>query len=48
MEIPPDILESVDPIFYSDPMAAVLKAIAMGDTPIGRLGYFDSISSTRP
>lgn len=29
LEIPPDILERVDPLFYSDPMAAVLKAIDM-------------------
>lgn len=30
MEVPPDIVESVDPIFYSDPMAAVMKIIAGG------------------
>jgi ATP-dependent Lon protease len=30
MEIPPDILERVDPIFYSEPLAAALKALGMG------------------
>jgi len=30
MDVPPDILEKVDPIFYSDPLAAALKAIGMG------------------
>ena len=30
MEVPPDILERVDPIFYSEPLAAALKALAMG------------------
>jgi len=29
LEIPPDILESVDPIFYSEPIAAALKAIGI-------------------
>ena len=29
MEIPPDILERVDPIFYSEPLAAALKALGM-------------------
>ena len=27
LEVPPEIIERVDPIFYSDPMAAVLKSI---------------------
>jgi len=30
LEVPPDILESVDPIFYSEPLAAALKALGMG------------------
>jgi len=30
MEVPPDILERVDPIFYSEPLAAALKALGMG------------------
>ena len=30
MEIPPDILERVDPIFYSEPLAAALKALGVG------------------
>lgn len=30
MEIPPDILERVDPIFYSEPLAAALKALELG------------------
>ena len=29
LEIPPDILENVDPIFYSDPLQAALKAIGI-------------------
>lgn len=29
MEIPPDILENVDPIFYSEPIQAALKALEM-------------------
>jgi ATP-dependent Lon protease len=29
MDVPPDILERVDPIFYSDPLAAALKALGM-------------------
>ena len=29
LEIPPDVLERVDPIFYSDPLAAALKALGM-------------------
>jgi ATP-dependent Lon protease len=29
LEVPPDILESVDPIFYSEPLAAALKALGM-------------------
>ncbi|MCX6031791.1 MAG: hypothetical protein NT169_21130 [Chloroflexi bacterium] len=27
---PPDILERVDPIFYSEPLAAALKALGIG------------------
>jgi len=27
LEVPPDILENVDPIFYSEPLAAALKAL---------------------
>lgn len=30
LEIPPDILERVDPIFYSEPLAAALKALGLG------------------
>ena len=30
MEVPPDVLEKVDPIFYSEPLAAALKALGMG------------------
>ncbi|MBN1136076.1 MAG: protease Lon-related BREX system protein BrxL [Anaerolineae bacterium] len=30
MEVPPDIIEKVDPIFYSEPLAAALKALGMG------------------
>ncbi len=30
LEIPPDVLEKVDPIFYSDPFSAALKAIGAG------------------
>lgn len=30
LEVPPDILESVDPIFYSEPLTAALKALGMG------------------
>ena len=30
LEIPPDILERVDPIFYSEPLAAAMKALGMG------------------
>jgi len=30
MEVPPDVLEQVDPIFYSEPLAAALKALGMG------------------
>jgi ATP-dependent Lon protease len=29
LEIPPDILERVDPIFYSEPLAAALKALGI-------------------
>ncbi len=29
LEVPPDVLERVDPIFYSDPLAAALKALGM-------------------
>ncbi len=29
MEVPPDVLERVDPIFYSEPLAAALKALGM-------------------
>jgi len=29
MEVPPDLLERVDPIFYSDPVAAALKALGI-------------------
>jgi ATP-dependent Lon protease len=27
LEVPGDLIETVDPIFYSDPMSAALKAI---------------------
>jgi ATP-dependent Lon protease len=30
LEVPGDLLERVDPIFYSDPLTAALKAIGMG------------------
>lgn len=30
LEVPPDILERVDPIFYSEPLAAALKALGIG------------------
>jgi len=30
LEVPPDVLESVDPIFYSEPLAAAMKALGMG------------------
>ena len=30
MEVPPDMLERVDMIFYSEPLAAALKALGMG------------------
>ena len=30
VEVAPDILERVDPIFYSDPLAAALKSLGMG------------------
>ncbi|MBC7250398.1 MAG: protease Lon-related BREX system protein BrxL [Anaerolineae bacterium] len=30
MEVPPDVLERVDPIFYSEPLAAALKALGIG------------------
>jgi ATP-dependent Lon protease len=30
MQVPPDILERVDPVFYSEPLAAALKALGMG------------------
>jgi ATP-dependent Lon protease len=29
LEVPGDLLERVDPIFYSEPLAAALKAIGM-------------------
>lgn len=29
MEVPPDLLERVDPVFYSDPVAAALKALGI-------------------
>ena len=29
LEVPGDLMERVDPIFYSDPLAAALKAIGM-------------------
>jgi len=29
LEVPPDVLERVDPIFYSEPLAAALKALGM-------------------
>ncbi len=29
LEVPPDILEKVDPVFYSDPLSAALKAIGI-------------------
>ena len=30
LEVPPDVIEQVDPIFYSEPLAAALKALGMG------------------
>lgn len=30
LEVPPDILEWVDPIFYSEPLAAAVKALGIG------------------
>jgi ATP-dependent Lon protease len=30
LEVPPDILERVDPIFYSEPLAAALKSLGIG------------------
>ena len=30
LEVPPDTLEKVDPIFYSDPLASALKALGIG------------------
>ena len=30
MEVPPDIIERVDPVFYSEPVAAALKALGTG------------------
>lgn len=30
LDVPPDILEKVDPIFYSDPLSAALKALGIG------------------
>jgi len=30
LEVPADVLERVDPIFYSEPLAAALKALGMG------------------
>ena len=30
LEVPGDIIEKVDPIFYSDPVSAALKAIGAG------------------
>ncbi len=30
LEVPPDIIERVDPVFYSEPLAAALKALGMG------------------
>jgi ATP-dependent Lon protease len=27
LEVPPDIVERVDPIFYSDPLTAAIKAL---------------------
>jgi ATP-dependent Lon protease len=30
LEVPGDLLEKVDPIFYSDPLSAALKAIGVG------------------
>ena len=30
LEVPPDVLERVDPIFYSEPLAAALKALGIG------------------
>lgn len=30
MEVPPDIIEKVDPIFYSEPLSAALKALGIG------------------
>jgi len=29
LEVPGDLLERIDPIFYSEPLAAALKAIGM-------------------
>ena len=30
LEVPGDLMERIDPIFYSEPLAAALKAIGMG------------------
>ncbi|MGQ9910186.1 MAG: protease Lon-related BREX system protein BrxL [Candidatus Flexifilum sp.] len=30
LEVPPDTLEKVDPIFYSDPLSAAMKALGIG------------------
>lgn len=30
LEVPPDILEKVDPVFYSDPLSAALKSLGIG------------------
>ena len=30
VEVPPDVLERVDLIFYSEPLAAALKALGIG------------------
>jgi ATP-dependent Lon protease len=30
MEVPGDVLERVDPIFYSEPLQAALKGLGMG------------------
>lgn len=29
MEVPGDVVDKVDPIFYSDPLTAALKALGM-------------------
>ena len=29
LEVPPDVIEKVDPIFYGDPLTAALKGLGM-------------------